>query len=115
MFVESQSLTLKRMLHVLLRFGFQENHCIDRALISITEGIRSILDDMQLGCSIFIDIQKAFDAANHEILIKKLEHYDIRGGTWKWSLSCLTDRRKFISINGHNSTTMESPCDVLQG
>ena len=98
-----------------VQFGFRENHCIDHALIGITEDIRSTLDNKRYGCGIFIDLQKAFGTVNHEILLKKLELYDIRGDTVKWFCSYLSDRSQFVSINGHNSTKMEISCGVPQG
>ena len=57
-----------------LQFGFQENHSIDHALVSLTEAVRNALDNKRLGCGIFIDLQKAFDTVNHRILLSKLEH-----------------------------------------
>ena len=62
-----------------LQFGFQENHLIDHALISMTETIRRSLDNKKNGCAVFIDLQKAFDTVNHKVLLAKLEHYGIRG------------------------------------
>ncbi len=61
-----------------LQFGFQENHSIDHAHVSLTEAIRNTLDNKKLGCGIFIDLQKAFDTVNHRILLSKLEHYGVR-------------------------------------
>ena len=60
-----------------LQFGFQENHSVDHALISITEAIRNTLDDKKYGFGVFVDLQKAFDSVNHNILLSKLEHYGI--------------------------------------
>ena len=52
--------------------------------LDITEKIRSVLDQNLFACSIFIDLQKAFDTVNHEILLRKLDHYGIRGLQNKW-------------------------------
>ena len=45
----------------------------------MTETIKEIIDKNMFGCSVFIDLQKAFATVNHSILINELEHYDIRG------------------------------------
>ena len=55
-----------------LQFGFRSKHSTVHALISITESIRSALDDSKFVCGIFVDLQKAFDTVNHNILLNKL-------------------------------------------
>ena len=62
-----------------LQFGFGASHSINHALVGLTETIKNSLDSRKFGCGIFIDLQKAFDTVNHDILLTKLEHYGIRG------------------------------------
>ena len=47
------------------------------ALVQITEMIKESIDRGKIGCGIFIDLRKAFDTVNHEILLTKLEHCQI--------------------------------------
>ena len=98
-----------------LQFGFQENNSIDHALITMTEEIRSSLDNRRYGCGIFLDLQKAFDTVSHDILLAKLEHYGIRGNVLNWFKSYLSERSQFVSINGSNSILMRTTCGVPQG
>ena len=98
-----------------LQFGFQENHSIGHALVSLTEAVRSTLDNKRLGCGIFIDLQKAFDTVNHRILLSKLEHYGIRGCALEWFRSYLSDRKQYVSVNGSNSNLLSITCGVPQG
>ena len=98
-----------------LQFGFQENHSIDHALVSLTEAVRNTLDNKRFGCGIFIDLQKAFDTVNHAILLSKLEHYGVRGCALEWFRSYLSDRNQYVSVNGSNSKLLSITCGVPQG
>ena len=60
------------------RFGFRNKHTTNQALIDFTETIRDALDKELFTCGIFVDLQKAFDTVNHEILLDKLHYYGIK-------------------------------------
>ena len=98
-----------------MQFGFRTGHSTDHALISLTETIKSSLDKNRFGCGIFIDLQKAFDTVNHGILLKKLEHYGIRGTALSWFQSYLSNRKQLVSVNGHSSSLSNVSCGVPQG
>ena len=98
-----------------LQFGFRSKHSTDHALIQITENIKNALDNGKYVCGVFIDLQKAFDTVNHDILIDKLSYYGIRGLSNQWFKSYLSNRKQYVSINGYNSETMNVKHGVPQG
>ena len=62
-----------------------------------------------------MDLQKAFDTVDHEILLSKLDYYGIRGISNNWFKSYLSNRKQFVSINGYDSGLAEIKCGVPQG
>ena len=85
------------------------------SLIDIVENIRNCIDNKNYGCGIFIDLKKAFDTVNHEILLQKLEHYGIRGDALNWFTSYLTGRTQFTNCNNTSSDILNITCGVPQG
>ena len=79
-----------------LQFGFRASHSINHALVNQTEAIKNSLDNRKFGCGIFIDLQKAFDTVNHNILLMKLENHGIRGITLDLFKSYLSDRKQYV-------------------
>ena len=86
-----------------LQFGFRQNYSTTHALFSLTENIRKYLDEGHFACGILLDLQKAFDTVDYDTLLTKLKHYGVRGLAIDWFKSYLSDRKQFISINGHDS------------
>ena len=63
----------------------------------------------------FIDLKKAFDRINHEILFKKLDFYGIRGIVNDWLCSYLSNRKQFVMLDNTESSLLNVICGVPQG
>ena len=81
----------------------------------MTEDIRNALDDDKTVCGVFLDLQKALDTVDHNILLRKLEHYGVRGIANKWFQSYLNSRKQTVSINGVRSEEVIMNYGVPQG
>ena len=68
-------------------------------MLNIAENIRNALDDRNIGCVIFVDLQKTFGTVDHEIL----SHYGIRGVSNDWFKSYLSNHNQYLSIDGQGS------------
>lgn len=97
------------------QFGFRKKHSTKLALISLTEEIRRYLDSGQFACGVFIDLQKAFDTVDHDILLRKLELYGVRGIANKWFRSYLSNRIQYVSYLNSKSTCKNISVGVPQG
>ena len=85
------------------------------ACFDITENIRKALDDGNIGCGIFVDLKKAFDTVDHQILLAELKHYGIYGASNDRFKSYLSNRNQYVSINGYESGLAAINCGVSQG
>ena len=97
------------------QFGFRKNHSTEQSLIEFVDQIRSAMDNQHMTCGIFIDLSKAFDTVDHQILISKLEHYGIRGSALELFKSYLTNRNQYVQIDKFKSQTLPINCGVPQG
>ena len=95
--------------------GFRKN----RSTISTTA---KFIDDILLGMNekqyteaTFIDLKKAFDTINHQILIKKLPHFGINNNIVLWIQNYRTNRKQKCTVNGRTSNERSITCGVSQG
>ena len=66
-------------------------------------------------CVLFLDLKKAFDTVNHDILLRKLYLYGIGGIALDCFRSYLGDRMQVCKINNTISSTKHVTCGVPQG
>jgi hypothetical protein len=98
-----------------LQFGFRNDHSTTLATIDIIERIRDALDKGDKVLGIYLDLQKAFDTVDHQILLDKLDHYGIRGNCLSWFSSYLTGRSQFVCVNNTVSKCKPIEIGVPQG
>ena len=85
------------------------------SLISSTDYWYKNIENIKLNLTIFLDIKKAFDTVDHEILMKKLNAYGVRGTPGKWLHSYLNRRKQYFSLNGNRPGSKVITCGIPQG
>ena len=85
------------------QFGFRERHSTQQAIITLVEKITGAWDSDDMVIVVFLDLKKAFDTVPHDILLKKLHAYGIRGNALKLLKSYLTDRNQYVIYDGLRS------------
>ena len=107
-------LTEQKILY-LKQFGFRKNFSSAHPIINLIDSIGNAFDQNKFACRVFIDLKKAFDTVDHEILLKKLWHYGIRGIVNDWFKSYLTNRMQYVSTNNIPSDLLKVNFGVPQG
>ena len=85
----------KYNLFVNCQFGFRKKHSTNNAVTYLNEIILDELDNTKTVCEIFLDLVKAFDCVNHQILLDKLEHHGFRGNAHNLLTSYLFNRFQY--------------------
>ena len=97
------------------QFGFRKNHSTIQAINDIVSQCYDNLNCKKDTCLILLDIRKAFDTVNHNILLSKLNHYGIRGVANDLLHSYLSNRTQFVDISDSISSTRLVANGVPQG
>ena len=97
------------------QFGFKANSSTDLALINLTQQILQQMNNKHLTVGVFIDLSKAFDTINHDILLDKISHYGIRGTAHLWFVNYLKDRSQLVSLGDIKSALRGISIGVPQG
>ena len=94
-----------------IQFGFLKKRPTNDAVVTCY----SALNEKKSTATALLDFSKAFDTIDHNILVKKLECYRIRGKSIEWFCSYLANRRQYVEINDNKSITSKIACGVPQG
>ncbi len=97
------------------QFGFRAKFSTEYTVLDIYEKLLQNLDGGFNTCAIFLDLAKAFDSVSHNILLRKLEKYGIRGNVLKFFASYLHSRKQFVKLNNVSSDIAHLEFGVPQG
>ena len=98
------------------QFGFQKGRSTDHALLQLVDQIYESFEQNEYVIGVFIDLSKAFDTADPNILLKKLEIYGISGTHLECFQNYLSNRKQYIQFDGWQKTNCKTMrCGVPQG
>ena len=97
------------------QYGFRPNHSTINALTEFTSEILNSTENKLTSIAVYLDLSKAFDTLDYNILLRKLHHYGIRGIALDWFRSYLTDRKMYVDYKGITSKEHNINYGVPQG
>ena len=95
--------------------GYREGYSTQHALLRLVENCKKALDQKMNAGAVFIDLSKAFDCLNHDLLIAKLDAYGFTRLALKYIKSYLRDRKQRVKMNGSYSEWRNINHGVPQG
>ena len=95
--------------------GFRKKSSTTTSLLKNTNKWYINMDNGLLNGIIFLDLKKAFECVDQDILIKKLSYFGCKGTTLNWFKSYLTNRKQMCKVNQVTSQLRIIRCGVPQG
>ena len=97
------------------QYGFRKNHSTTFLMLDLFDKIFKSKESGKKSAIVYLDVKKAFDTVNHDILIKKLKHYGVDGFVIKWFESFLDNRQQSTRVGNINSENLLVKAGVPQG
>ena len=97
------------------QYGFRKGFSTELASLELIDRIMIDVDKGKLPYCVFLDLSKAFDTIDHDILLAKLKHYGINGMASQVIKSYLSNRKQYVDFSGTTSGNLSVETGVPQG
>ena len=97
------------------QFGFRKRMSTEDAVLDIVNELYYAFDRGETVIGVFLDLSKAFNTLNKELLYRKLEYYGIRGNELRLFRSYFSDRRQLVRYGDVKSDVLGVNYGVAQG
>ena len=97
------------------QFGFRKGRTTAMPIIELLDKVTEALDGSMYTIAVFLDLKKAFDTINHELLLKKLLHYGVRGLPYNLIKNYLDGRSQQVFYKNTYSENSQITTGVPQG
>ena len=97
------------------QYGFRTKHSTIHAVTEFVNDTIEGFENKKHTIGVFLDLSKAFDTIDHNILLQKLEWYGVRGIALDWFRNYLLDRKQYVLYDKTASLVKDIPCGVPQG
>ena len=83
--------------------------------MQLVDKINNAVEKNETTIGVYLDLSKAFDTIDHDILLHKLDYYGFRGIVLDWFRDYLSNITQYVSYNNNKSDLKTILCGVLQG
>jgi len=97
------------------QYGFRKQRSTELATLELVERVLKEMDNNNIPINIYLDLSKAFDTLDHEILLYKLKYYGMSQAAIRLFRSYLHNRTQYVDFDGTKSVCMSIKVGVPQG
>ena len=83
--------------------------------MQLIDKINNAVEEKKSSTGIFLDLSKAFDTIDYNILLYKMDNYGFGGIVYEWFKSYLSNRKQYVNVDSNRSDLQHIICGVPQG